>query len=71
MPNDPNKRVPKDVGRRRDVETPNPPNPEELEDPYRRNRESDDLTSSQQEEENRSARQRAVKKHPDDKSGAP
>ena len=68
MPNDPNKRVPKDVGRRRDLEK---PNSEELEDPYRRNRESDDLNSSQQEEENRSARQRAVKKHPNDKSGTP
>lgn len=43
--------------------------PEEREDPYRRNKESRDLNTSQQEEENRSARQRAVKKHPDDKSG--
>ncbi|HET9220087.1 MAG TPA: hypothetical protein VFR18_24120 [Terriglobia bacterium] len=67
MPSNPNKRVPKDVGRRQDVEMPNPDD----KDPYRRNRESRDLNSSQQEEENRSARQRAVKKHPDDKSGTP
>ena len=67
MPNNPNKRVPKDVGRRQDVEMPN----QDDKDPYRRNRESRDLNSSQQEEENRSARQRAVKKHPDDKSGTP
>jgi hypothetical protein len=62
MPNDPKKRVPGDVRSRRDVEN-------EQEDPYRRNRESRDLNSSQQEEENRSARQRAVKKNPADKSG--
>jgi hypothetical protein len=62
MPNDPKKRVPGDVRSQRDVEN-------EQEDPYRRNRESRDLNSSQQEEENRSARQRAVKKNPADKSG--
>ena len=45
------------------------PRQDEREDPYRRNREADDLNTSQQEEENRSARQRAVKKHPGDKSG--
>ena len=61
MPNDRKKRVPGDVRSQRDVEN-------EQEDPYRRNRESRDLNSSQQEEENRSARQRAVKKNPADKS---
>jgi hypothetical protein len=63
MPNDPNKRVPGDVGKQQDLEK------ERKEDPYRRNRESGELNSSQQEEENRSARQRAVKKNPADKSG--
>ena len=45
------------------------PRQEGREDPYRRNREAEDLNTSQQEEENRSARQGAVKKHPEDKSG--
>ena len=62
MPNDPNKVDRDRGGRKKDVK-------EEPADPYRRNRESRDLNSSQQEEENRSARQRAVKKNPEDKTG--